>query len=478
MISNFNLGRRQLRTRLFEVQSKPAKKQPTKSTQKLNTSYKKTRMSFSASSSEDMDIDIPWFDNTESELFLRSVPKVELHVHFDGSFSPKELWDHLQRNPGLIQCIPIEQKLPWETNPNALPFKLRELVSSCKTDLDYTRLCTCRRRYRKTRHAEESKKALQKKTGTLEDMLLCFQFFLPLVHNNFDLLENLAFDFVKRQKEQNVIYTEVRYSPHLLANDPHKAHQAITKGLRRGCIELSTVGEVCIVNQILCGIDFQPEWSADVIDMAHKLRQDFPCAVVGVDIAAGESHFVPDSPFHDAHLDMCRKAGELGIPVTLHAGETPDSEQNVGAAIRHYGAKRIGHGYRISMQDDVIELAKSKNIHFENCPTSSVETGAWIKTEWSDHPTITLREKGVKVSISSDDPAVFNTSLTWQWRIAMKKMGWEMNDVFDVLEDTIDAAFAPEEQKIQLRQAIQKYKASPDLQQNPQFNDRVQHDKK
>ena len=54
----------------------------------------------------------------------------------------------------------------------------------------------------------------------------------------------------------------------------------------------------------------------------------------------------------------------------------------------------------------------------------------------------------------------------------MKKMGWKKSDVFEVLEDTIDAIFAPD-QKDRLRQEIQKYKAAPDLQQNPNFNDRV-----
>ena len=52
-------------------------------------------------------------------------------------------------------------------------------------------------------------------------------------------------------------------------------------------------------------------------------------------------------------------------------------------------------------------------------------------------------------------------------------MGWKINDVFEVLEDTIDAIFATEDQKDRLRQEIQKYKASPDLQQNSNFNDRV-----
>jgi len=429
-----------------------------------------------------------------TELWVQNVPKIELHVHLDGSFNASELWDHLQRNPQMIHCIPIEKKLPWETNVDTPPLKLRELVSGCTTSLDYGRLCTCRRRYRKIQHDKKRTKEKfligKKVLHSLEDMLLCFEFFLPLVYNNFELLEHLAYDFIKRQHEQNVIYTEVRYSPHLLAKDPRKAHQSITKGLRRGCLVAAAVSStnkqkcqgnniscIPIVNQILCGIDFQPDWSADVIDMAYEFRNDFPCAVVGIDVAAGESHFSQESPSHNAHLEMCEKAMKLGVPVTIHAGETMSetSAQNVRAAILNYGAKRIGHGYHISNQDDIIELAKSKNIHFETCPTSSIETGAWINTDWADHPACKFRKKGLKLSISSDDPAVFNTSLTWQWRIALQKMGWKTNDVFEILDDTIDASFAPEVEKEMIRQETQKFKTTPELlqQQNPIFNDRV-----
>ena len=112
--------------------------------------------------------------------------------------------------------------------------------------------------------------------------------------------------------------------------------------MRKGCVDVSKTGRTCIVNQILCGIDFQPAWSEDVVDMANEFRQDFPCAVVGVDVAAGEGHFATTSATHRAHLEMCQKAVRLGIPVTLHAGETPNSESHVRAAIKDYGARRIG----------------------------------------------------------------------------------------------------------------------------------------
>jgi adenosine deaminase len=79
-------------------------------------------------------------------------------------------------------------------------------------------------------------------------MLKCFEIFLPLVRGNLELLEQLALDFVKRQAQQHVVYTEMRYSPHLLAKGASLSYNpndntivnadpivdAITKGLRRG----------------------------------------------------------------------------------------------------------------------------------------------------------------------------------------------------------------------------------------------------
>jgi adenosine deaminase len=107
------------------------------------------------------------------------------------------------------------------------------------------------------------------------------------------------------------------------------------------------------------------------------------------------------------------------------------------------------------------------------------ETGGWIKTDWKDHPACVLRSNGVKVSLSSDDPAVFNTSLTWQWRIAMKKMGWKESDVLEILDDAIEASFAPESQKEKIRQELQKRLSQRECftkKLNLVFRDRVHYD--
>mmetsp|Transcript_61060 Transcript_61060/g.149492 ORF Transcript_61060/g.149492 Transcript_61060/m.149492 type:complete len:465 (+) Transcript_61060:368-1762(+) len=464
-------------------------------------------MSFMASSSEDLNEGVvSWFDDDgELEDFVQCVPKVELHVHLDGCFDPKVLWTHLIDNPHLLRCFEIEKTMPWEKDANAPPVRLRDMVESCERSIDYLHLCTCRRRYRNLRHSYEQRprRRLQaekelrhsggghhnghpngttnghhsttsstKVRGSLEDMLLCFEFLFPLVYDNFELLEHLAYDFVRRQYEQNVIYCEVRYNPHLFAKNAREAFKAVQHGLRRGCERFTTV----TINQVLCAINFAPQWSSEILDMAMEHKADFPCAVVGIDVAAGEDHFDTSSPLNDAHLAMCKKAQELGINVTIHAGETPNSALNVPLAVNEYGAKRIGHGYHINDNESILNEMKEKDVHFEICPTSSVETGGWLKTTWPEHPACTLKQRGIKLSLNSDDPAVFNTDLSWQYRIAIRKMGWSTGDIIQVLNDTVDAAFISDEMKRTLKETIRSYIDSPSIVPARHFRDRVHYD--
>ena len=110
-------------------------------------------------------------------------------------------------------CLPVRVNPPW--NPERHLY-IRQNVMDCITSKDFRQLCTCRG-YR-----------------SLAEMLNCFEVFLPIVRGNVDLIEQLAFDFCQRQWEQNVIYCEVRYSAHLLAEglsddvDDNSRRQLIT----------------------------------------------------------------------------------------------------------------------------------------------------------------------------------------------------------------------------------------------------------
>ena len=392
------------------------------------------------------------YDHDE-EVFIQELPKVELHVHLDGSFDPHYLWKYMKEHPESLYCLPVQADLPWDDSQTLL---VRQKVQDCQSPEDFHKLCTCRG-YR-----------------SLKAMLNCFEFFLPLVRRNVDLLEQLAFDFVQRQWEQNIVYTEVRYSPCLLAEEYQKSDEdspfspediflAITQGLRRGTEQFGIT-----VNQILSAITWQPDWAATTLDLAHKYRESYPCAVVGVDVAAGEEHFdsVNFPQLYQPHYDMIQKAKELEIPITIHAGEVPtkDALSNAHRAVQEYGARRIGHGYRVASSAEIMAEFKEKGIHIEVCPTSSVETGGWMYEEgqkdWREHPVIPMIEHGLSVSFNSDDPSVFHTSLAWQYRVALAKMELTRDHLVRSNLHAIDAAFCSDDEKLRLRELVECFGSS------------------
>lgn len=389
----------------------------------------------------------PQFDD-DLESFIRDLPKLELHIHLDGSFDPNLLWNFLQSDTSE-QCFPVSFTPPWQPDT---PLPIRERVLACRSSRDFHSLCTCRGH------------------RSLGEMLNRFQYFLPLVQGHIERIEQLALDFCARQWQQNTVYTEVRYSPHLLASQQHEdvsadtTHaadvvQAVTRGLTRGC---ETYG--ITVHQILCAISWRPEWALPTLELALDHRDDnMLCPVVGVDIAAGEEHFA-DNDWHGPHLAMAQRAHAANMPLALHAGEIPnpvEGLQHVKQAILEYKASRIGHGYRMAqppLSSEVMELVKEHRVHVEVCPTSSVETGGWMDTEakraWNQHPATVMMDAGLSVSLSSDDPAVFHTSLAWQYRIALVKMGRTREQMIQMNLDAIEASFCKQETKERLRKKL------------------------
>jgi adenosine deaminase len=293
------------------------------------------------------------------------------------------------------------------------------------------------------------------------------------------VLLKLAFDFVQRQYSQNIVYSEVRYSPHLLAEScfdhasdnsngqarmakttPEEVQAAVTEGLRRGCHKFGIV-----VNQILCAIAWRPEWAWSVLELAKSHQNNFPCATVGIDIAAGEEHFDSQthSDLHQPHYDMIQQAKRDGIPITLHAGEAGQHAlQNIRRAIRKYGARRIGHGYRMAECIETMKEVREAGVHVEVCPTSSNETGGWVysndeKKDWTQHPAVSFLENGLSLSLSSDDPAIFHTSLAWQYRTALVKMKLSKEEIWRTNLHAVDGSFAPDGDKKLIREQIERF---------------------
>ena len=114
---------------------------------------------------------------------------------------------------------------------------VRKSIQNCQNEIDFSKLTTCRGKH------------------SLHEMIKAFEIFTPIVRGNLDLIQQMAFDFCKRQAQQNIVYTEVRYNPHLLATggtlngvekvDPIPVLDAVTKGLRLGEVEFGVKVSVC-----------------------------------------------------------------------------------------------------------------------------------------------------------------------------------------------------------------------------------------
>ena len=288
---------------------------------------------------------------TSRQRFLL-MPKVELHVHLDGSFDTRLLYETARSR----------------AQAGTLPDKIAAMVMACADETAFHTLVTCDDPVERT----------------LDAMLDRFGIFLPIVEGQIQVLEELACRFVSMQATQHVLYTEVRYSPQLLRAggaqgtgakdaDAREVVAAITRGLERGCREHPGIE----IRQILCLIDGCPGFASELVELAASYWDAGPCSVVGVDIAAGEKHFEdtppPDGPLPSeaedlqilqrggqgavsgeagsppatgngaVHRAAVRRCACSNIPLTLHAGESGPASHVAASAGKHYGCGEPSH---------------------------------------------------------------------------------------------------------------------------------------
>lgn len=146
-------------------------------------------------------------------------------------------------------------------------------------------------------------------------------------------------------------------------------------------------------------------------------------------------------------IDAYRRARDLGLRVTAHAGETAGPE-SIRAAVELLGAERIGHGLGILGDPSVVELVRARGIPLEVCPTSNVATG--LIADLQEHPLPRFLEAGLRVTLNSDDPAMFGTSLEREFQLAARIFGLSSRRILELSENAIHAAFLPEDQRVGL----------------------------
>jgi aminodeoxyfutalosine deaminase len=143
--------------------------------------------------------------------------------------------------------------------------------------------------------------------------------------------------------------------------------------------------------------------------------------------------------------NVYERAGEYGLHRLIHAGEIGGPEK-IREAIELLGVERIGHGIAAIHDEELMELLAERGIPLEVCPASNVRTGALgvqrgkSAVGIAEHPLPELLRRGVPVTISTDDPAMFHTSLAEEYRLA-HEMGLTEEELRGLVESGFRFAF-------------------------------------
>lgn len=270
----------------------------------------------------------------------------------------------------------------------------------------------------------------------LNDFLKCFELPLSLLQTK-DAISHAVYSISESMRNKNVVYSELRFAPQLHTKkglSQEEVVRAALEGIKKCNIP---------VNLILCLMrsDNNEKENYETLNTAKKYITS--CGgVVALDLAGAEALY-PTVNFKELFLT----AKKDNIPFTIHAGEAAGDE-SVKAAIE-FGAKRIGHGVRISRQ--TAELIKNKDIALEMCPTSNVLTKAVPKIE--QHPVLDFLNMGLKVTVNTDDPAIENTTIKKEFE-SLLPLGLSDGDAEKLYYNAADSAFTTHGMKEHLKSLI------------------------
>ena len=187
---------------------------------------------------------------------------------------------------------------------------------------------------------------------------------------------------------------------------------------------------------------FGVEPAQKVFELAVKLKDR---NVVGIGIGGDERRGLAE-PFR-ALYDY---AAEHGLRRTAHAGETV-GPGSIWDAL-NIGAERIGHGLTAIQDSELIEVLAERQIPVEACVTSNLRTGCLAEIQ--KHPVRRLFDEGVLVTLNSDDPAMFHTSLNEEYELAQDQFEFTDEHLRELARNSFEASFMPTEKKIRLLQAF------------------------
>jgi adenosine deaminase len=321
--------------------------------------------------------------------FIREMPKVELHVHLEGSIRPATVLTLAERNGVALPAADLDS--------------LREFYRFIDFD-----------------HFIEVYFTVSGCLKTVSDFSL------------------IAYEFGADMARQNIRYAEVTFTPNTNVANSGLPFDEILAGLNDGRARANDD----------YGVEFQ--WVLDIVrddpasryQVAEWAASAVDRGVIGFGLGGTELGHPPEW-FADAYA-VAREAGLHSVP---HAGEIVGPE-SVWNAIQWLGAERIGHGVHSVEDPALVDYLREHQIPLEICPTSNLCLGAYPSYE--EHPIRRLWEAGVCVTVNSDDPPMFDTDLVREYQVLADHLGFSAAELERLSLNALLASFLPLERKMAL----------------------------
>ncbi len=339
---------------------------------------------------------------TNLDAFIAGLPKAELHVHHVGSASPRIVAELAARHEGTT---------PVPTDP--------QLLADYFTFTDF---------------------------GHFVEVYLSV---VDLIRDPTDVW-TLTYEIAEDLAAQHVRYAELTVTPYSSVVRGIAAQEfcaAIEDARRRALADLGVRLAWCFDIPGEAGLA-----SADLtLDVALRQRPD---GLVSFGLG-GPERGVPRGQF----VSQFAKARAAGLHSVPHAGEST-GPQTIWDAIHHLGAERIGHGIAAAHDPGLLEYLARHDITLEVCPTSNVRTRS--VANFAEHPLPALVAAGVRVTINSDDPPMFATTLNDEYAIAAGLLGLDADGVVELARAAVRASFLDDAGKRSLLADIDTYAGTAD----------------
>ena len=252
-----------------------------------------------------------------------------------------------------------------------------------------------------------------------------------------DDYELVTYRLMQRLKEESVLHAEV-YVAVGVCLYRKQDFAAIFEGLDRGRARGARDFGVSLLWIFDATRHFGVEEAQKVFELADQYKDRH---VVGIGIG-GDEVKAPPELFRGVYA----YAEDHGLRLTAHAGETAPPESIWGALNLH--AERIGHGLSAGKDPDLIEELAYRQIPVEICLTSNVRTG--VCPAIAEHPVKNYFDQGLMVTLNTDDPALFGTSLASEYQLAQQTFGFTDEHLRELARNSFEASFLPAEKKLEL----------------------------